>query len=132
MHKAFAIIGTLLAAISVLLGAFGAHALKAVLSAEQLVSWETAVRYQMYHAIALILISIVYHFLPHSGVKTAGWLIFTGTLLFSGSIYLLIAMKSTGAVGIKGLGLVTPIGGVLIMIGWVVLLFQFITKLKCK
>lgn len=132
MHKAFAIIGTLLAAISVVLGAFGAHALKAVLSAEQLVSWETAVRYQMYHALALILVSVVYHFLPYSGVKTAGWLLFTGTLLFSGSIYVLIAMKSSGAVGIKGLGMITPIGGVLLIIGWLTLLFQFITKLKCK
>ncbi|WP_400190275.1 DUF423 domain-containing protein [Hymenobacter sp. B81] len=104
-------------ALGVSLGAFGAHALRAHLEAAgRLDTFETAVRYQFYHTLALLAVGVLYLLrpeLPHLG--TIGWLWTGGILVFSGSLYLLCFT------GLRWLGAVTPIGGVLLIIGWVLL-----------
>jgi uncharacterized membrane protein YgdD (TMEM256/DUF423 family) len=102
------IAGALLAALGVLLGAFGAHGLRAVLSPEALGWWQTGVQYQMWQAIGLVAIGAAR--LP--GMRLSVWLLALGTLIFSGSLYLLAL---TGA---HWLGMVTPVGGVLMIAGW--------------
>ncbi len=103
--------GALLAALGVLLGAFGAHGLRAALSAEALGWWQTGVQYQMWHAIGLVAIGAAR--LP--GTRFSVWLLALGTLIFSGSLYVL------ALTGMRWLGMVTPVGGVLMIAGWVCL-----------
>ena len=108
---------------AVILGAFGAHALKKVLDASQLQSFETGVRYQMYHAFLLLFLSVA----PGIGVKTRNWiynLTLAGVILFSGSIYLLSTMPVTGA-DFKMIGPVTPLGGLLLIAAWFLLFIDF-------
>jgi uncharacterized membrane protein YgdD (TMEM256/DUF423 family) len=108
---------------AVILGAFGAHALKQVLDAAQLQSFETGVRYQMYHAFLLLSVAVV----PGIGVKTKKWiynLTLAGVILFSGSIYLLSTMPVTG-LDFKLIGPVTPLGGLLLMAAWFLLFVDF-------
>jgi uncharacterized membrane protein YgdD (TMEM256/DUF423 family) len=115
MEKTFAMLGALSAAISVGAGAFGAHALRARLEPRQLEVFETAARYQMYHALALLVVAWAATRWPGSLVNSSGWLFLAGTLLFSGSLY---AMTFTG---IRALGAITPIGGVCFIAGWLCL-----------
>ncbi len=116
MARLFFAIASLLGALSVAGGAFGAHALKGTLSETALGSFETGVRYQMYHAIALLVVALLLKQSPSvSTLTAAGWCFIVGIVLFSGSLYGL----SLG--GIKALGPVTPLGGVALMAGWVCL-----------
>jgi uncharacterized membrane protein YgdD (TMEM256/DUF423 family) len=113
MDRLFFVLGSASAGIAVALGAFGAHALKARLSPEMLAVYETGVRYQMFHALALLAVAWASTRWPDSAVITAsGWLFVAGTVLFSGSLY---ALSLTG---VRGLGAVTPIGGAAWLIGW--------------
>ena len=105
MDRIFVIFGALSAFIGVAAGAFGAHGLKSRLSAEMLSVFEVGVRYQMYHAFALIAAAWMQSKWPSSLVKTGGWLFVIGTVLFSGSLYLL-SVSGTG-----WLGAITPLGG---------------------
>ena len=115
-HK-YRLLGSMLAFSSVLLGSLGAHALRETLSAhDSIQTWETAVRYQMWHALALILLSIIQE--PLSMPKMAGPCFVIGSLLFSGSLYIL-ALD-----GPKWLGPVTPLGGLCLMIGWLLLVYS--------
>ena len=100
----------------VALGAFGAHALKARLTPELLATFDTGVRYQLTHALALLAVAWATTRWPGKAVRASGWLFTIGTLLFSGSLY---ALTLTG---VRGLGLVTPIGGVALLLGWLCLL----------
>lgn len=116
----FFTVGSLSAAIAVIFGAFGAHLLKKRLPVERLESFETGVRYQMYHALALLGASFAtvnwsFSILP----VLAGWLFILGTLLFSGSLYLL------SLTGKRWLGAIAPIGGVALILGWLCLVFIF-------
>jgi len=111
---------------AVILGAFGAHAFKNVLTAEQLVSFETGVKYQMYHALFLLFLGINTH-LPLKTKKTILTLIILGIIFFSGSIYLLSTKAVTG-IDFKAIGIVTPIGGSLLIAAWAVLTFNFFKK----
>lgn len=127
MSRLFLILGALSAAISVAAGAFGAHALRARVEPRLLEVFETAARYQMYHAFALIAVALVLARTngitaallgpaPGNGLAVAsGWCFVVGTLLFSGSLY---AMTFTG---IRALGAITPLGGVAFIAGWVCL-----------
>ncbi len=94
------------------LGAFGAHALKTRLTPDMLAIFETGVRYQVYHALALLLLAAV------RGPSKAGWCFTAGIVLFSGSLYIL------ALTGVRKWGAVTPIGGVLFLIGWLILMFS--------
>ncbi len=116
--------GTLSAAIAVALGAFGAHALKSVMTPQELSTFETAVRYQMYHALGLIAAGLGARFwapeTPRNFVL-AGWCFAVGTILFSGSLY---GLSLSGALWLAYL---TPVGGILFLTGWI---FLFAAVLK--
>lgn len=115
MQRIFFALGALSAFIGVAAGAFGAHGLKSRLSPEMLSIFETGVRYQMYHAFALISTAWAQSKWPSSLVKTSGWLFAIGTILFSGSLYLLSVS------GVRWLGAITPLGGLAFLAGWVCL-----------
>lgn len=121
MHKRFLTWGSLLAGLAVALGAFGAHGLKKLVPPETVATFETGVKYQMYHALALLLVGLIAERLASVWLKRAAWCFLTGILLFSGSLYLLTALKATDSVGLGGLGIITPIGGVFFIAGWVCL-----------
>ncbi len=108
MNKALVAVGAVNAAIAVAAGAFGAHALREKLDPRALEIFETAARYQMVHALALILCGII----ASKGAATAGWVLQAGIVLFSGSLYVL------ALTGLKGLGAITPLGGLAFLIGW--------------
>ncbi|MBX3345365.1 MAG: DUF423 domain-containing protein [Nitrospira sp.] len=108
----FACAGALFAATSVAAGAFGAHALKSILDPSALAVFETAARYQMYHALGLFVVAWLWRETEHPLAIKAGWLLCSGILLFSGSLYL-VALA-----GIKWMGALTPVGGVSFLGGW--------------
>ena len=115
MDRAFALAGAVSAFIAVAAGAFGAHALRARLAPDLLTVFETGARYQMYHALALLAVAWASNHWPGTPLRLAGWLFIGGTVLFSGSLYLLAL---TGA---RWLGAVTPLGGLLFLAGWAAL-----------
>ena len=123
MYKTGLIFGIVFAALSVILGAFGAHALKQVLEPEQLQIFETGVRYQMYHSFGLIATGILYRFFTNKQISLAALFFIIGIILFSGSLYAMVALKINGQVGLGGLGILTPIGGLFFILGWLFLLF---------
>lgn len=125
MERKIILTGAFLGVLAIILGAFGAHALKAVLSAEQLTNFETGVRYQMYHAFFLFFVSTRKE-LSLKALKVIYNLVITGVLFFSGSIYLLTT-KNVTSVDFKIIGFVTPIGGLLLIFAWIVL---FVTIFK--
>ena len=110
--------------LSVILGAFGAHALKKILSVERLESFETGVRYQMYAAFFLLIVGYILKF-ETSSEKWISILMITGTFLFSFSIYLL-AFSEVANIPTKLVGPITPIGGLLMIISWGMLIFYFV------
>ena len=115
MERVFIIIGALSAFVAVAAGAYGSHGLKGKLSADMLAVFEIGVRYQMYHALALIASGFATTQWPGKFVTASGWLFLAGTIFFSGSIYLLCLTGS------KLYGPITPIGGGMLMIGWLCL-----------
>lgn len=121
--------GSILGGLAVILGAFGAHALKEVLTPEQLISFETGVRYQMYHALVLMFLFIITLKINHSFFNRAAQFIFWGVILFSGSIYLLTLKNMLGVDALKYVAPLTPIGGSLIIVGW---MFILLGGLKTK
>jgi uncharacterized membrane protein YgdD (TMEM256/DUF423 family) len=119
MTKAFLIGGSTLAALGVILGAFGAHALKDKLQPEQIQIFETGVRYQMYHSLAIIFLFLAGDKLQSSWLVYSGWFLIIGVILFSGSIYLLACRELLGIDSWKRiLGPVTPLGGLSLIAGW--------------
>ncbi|MEZ5016010.1 MAG: DUF423 domain-containing protein [Flavipsychrobacter sp.] len=128
MYRPALIVGAIFAMLAVVLGAFGAHSLKPVLTEAQLQTFETGVRYQFYHSFALLVVGITYQYLPFRLVKLAGLLFTIGILLFSGSLYIITALKMNGSVGLKSFGIITPIGGLFFIAGWVTLIIGFFKK----
>ena len=126
MDKKILSTGAILGMIAIILGAFGAHALKKVLSIEQLSTFETGVRYQMYHALFLLFLGLLKD-VPQKTKKTIYFLVLFGVILFSGSIYLL-ATNDLTSFDFKIIGFVTPIGGLLLILGWSVLLLNIMNK----
>ena len=121
--------GAAFAGIAVVLGALGAHGLKPLITTEQLLSYETAVRYQMYHAFALMILAVLSTHLPQKNVAFSFYAFVIGVLLFSGSIYLLSLHDLIGLQNYKWLGPITPLGGVSFICGWISI---FIGALKIK
>ncbi|MED4753296.1 DUF423 domain-containing protein [Brevibacillus choshinensis] len=114
--KLFLMLGSISGFLSVALGAFGAHALKEKLDEYSLGIFHTGVTYQTTHALALIAVAFLIKWYPDSsGLTWAGWCFAIGTLIFSGSLYALAAS------GVKVLGAITPIGGLLFLVGWALL-----------
>ena len=108
---------------AIILGAFGAHAFKKFLPDEKLASFEVGVRYQMYHAIALLAIGMYFQF-DKSLERSAAWCLIAGTFVFSVSVYLLSFADHWGA-NLKFLGPITPLGGLLMVVGWGLLAWIF-------
>jgi len=115
MARTFWRLGCVFGFAAVAAGAFGAHALRARLSPELLAVFETAARYQMYHALGLIAVAVAADRMPSRAAAAAGWLFTAGIVLFSGSLYAL------ALTGIRVLGAITPLGGVCFLAGWVAL-----------
>jgi uncharacterized membrane protein YgdD (TMEM256/DUF423 family) len=115
MDRTFLLVGAVAALIGVGFGAFGAHGLRGRLSPEMLAVFETGVRYQMYHAFAILIVAIALSRFDGALVRSAGWLFTVGILLFSGSLY---ALALTGT---TMLGAITPFGGIAFLAGWVCL-----------
>jgi len=118
--KLFFGLGALFAALGVALGAFGAHALRASLSAADLATFETGVRYQMYHAFGLFVVAWATTQWNAATVQWAGWAFVAGTLVFTGSLYVLVLS------GARWMWAITPIGGVAFISGWVLLAWSAI------
>ncbi len=117
MSNLFIGLGAFNAFFSVAMGAFAAHKLKASLSDYHLSIIQTAADYQIYHALGLILIGLLYQQSKNRLTAMSGWLMLTGIILFSGSLYLL------GLYGTKALGMITPMGGLCLLIAWLMLVF---------
>ena len=128
MHKGFLITASLLGALSVALGAFAAHGLRRVLSAEQVATFETGVRYQFYHTFALLAVAILYEKFSGSLMQWAGNCFLAGIVLFSGSLYLMTALRTTESVGANKIGIITPFGGLFFIAGWMLMLIAIIRK----
>jgi uncharacterized membrane protein YgdD (TMEM256/DUF423 family) len=127
MYKPALTSGALFAALAVILGAFGAHALKAVVAPDQLLVFETGVRYQFYHSLGLLLTGIIYRSFPAKNVRLATSFFITGIVLFSGSLYAMVTLSIRGA-GLGPLGIITPIGGLFFILGWILLLLSILKK----
>ena len=111
-------LGAILGGLSVAFGAFGAHGLRGKISPEDLAIFETAARYQMYHALALIGVGLIGAKVDSVFVRLAGSLFFGGSMIFSGSLYAVVLA------GQRWMGMVTPFGGLLLIMGWIILAFN--------
>jgi len=117
LHRA-----ALMGAAAVLLGAFGAHKLKTMLDPETFSAFQTGITYQFYHTFALIAVGILYRRYKNNWLSTSGYLFVAGTILFSGSLYLLTAAVIFKGMTLGVFGFITPIGGLLLIGGWLCLL----------
>jgi len=128
MHKTYLWAGALTGAIAVSLGAFGAHALKQIVPPDTVSTFQTGVQYQMYHSLALLATGIIYERYPVKFIKWAGICFILGIVLFSGSLYFLTLLKATAIVGLQGVGIITPFGGLFFIAAWLFLLFGIARK----
>ncbi len=123
MNRNFLITASLLGAIAVALGAFGAHSLEKITTDEKILhGFQTATQYQVYHVLALLAVGILYEKFPVRAMKWAGYSFIAGIILFSGSLYLLTFLKIGGNSGVKFVGPITPLGGLCFIAGWLLLL----------
>jgi len=120
--------GALLAAIAVILGAFGAHSLKEVLAPNQLEVFETGVKYQFYHSFALLIVGIAFSAYPFGNLKLATTFFILGVVFFSGSLYLFPILEAKNVAIPTIARLITPLGGLFFIIGWVAFFLGIIKK----
>jgi uncharacterized membrane protein YgdD (TMEM256/DUF423 family) len=112
MDRTFLLLGAVAGFLGVAFGAFGAHALRTRLTPDMLDVFETGVRYQMYHAVALLVVALGLARVDGWAMRSAGWLFVAGIVVFSGSLYVLALS------GVRGFGAVTPVGGLAFLLGW--------------
>ena len=129
MKDKFLKIAFIAAALAVALGAFGAHALKQLLEEQQLQTYQTAVQYHFYHALALALTGLLHLHFKSKWLRYGGNLFLLGLLLFCGSLYLMSFLKAGGVQGVNWLGAITPLGGLAFIAAWLCL---FIAVMKSK
>jgi uncharacterized membrane protein YgdD (TMEM256/DUF423 family) len=122
--------GSFFGALAVALGAFGAHSLKKIVPPETVATFQTGVQYQMYHAIVLLVIGFLAQKADASLLKWAGICMIAGILLFSGSLYILTLLKAKNAVGLSGIGIITPFGGLFFIAGWLLLFFAVYKSMR--
>lgn len=130
MHKPFLRAASLLGALAVALGAFGAHALRGRVPNIAVTTFETGVRYQFYHVLALVMLGILYRDFKNKWMLLSGNLFIVGIALFSGSLYLLTFISGAVKPGFKWIGIITPFGGIAFILGWFCLLMGVINKQK--
>lgn len=128
MHRSFLRAAALLGALAVALGAFGAHALRGRIADLAVNTFETGVRYQFYHILALILLSILYKEFRNKWIQWAGNLFLLGILLFSGSLYLLTFIVAAAKSGFNWIGIITPFGGLAFIGGWFCMLIGILKQ----
>lgn len=129
MHKTFLIYGAFFGGLAVILGAFGAHGLQKIVTDDDLQrGFKTATQYQMYHALALLAVGILYEKFPGKLLQWAGNFFIIGIILFSGSLYCLTAINNPGSSLTKVIGPVTPLGGAFLIIGWLLLFIGLMKK----
>lgn len=121
MHRGYLITSFILAAVTVALGAFGAHKLDGLVADKAVKVFETGVRYQFYHVVGLALAGILYGAFPNRWVKNAGIFFLLGIVLFSGSLYILTYSTAIVSPDFKWVGPITPVGGVMFIVGWIYL-----------
>ncbi len=121
MHKGFLRTAAIMGLLAVTLGAFGAHGLKQIVPPEAITTFETGVRYQFYHALALLAAGMLFERFPLRSIRYAGICFITGIVLFSGSLYALTLLQATSTVGLRGIGAITPFGGLFFIAGWLCL-----------
>jgi uncharacterized membrane protein YgdD (TMEM256/DUF423 family) len=126
--KLFLIVGTLLAGLAVALGAFGAHGLKKLVDTDTVSIYQTGVQYQMYHALALLAVGMLAERFGSSLVNYAGFFFIGGIVCFSGSLYLLSSFRAMNKAVPGFIYPITPLGGVLFIVGWILLLFALLKK----
>jgi|SRR6185437_3575662 len=130
MHRGFIKTAALLGALSVAIGAFAAHQLKGSISDFALEIFETAVKYQFYHVFALLATGILYKEFPNKLMLWSGRLFIAGVILFSGSLYILSAVKAALVPGYDWVGAITPLGGLCFILGWIFIFLGCNQKLK--
>jgi uncharacterized membrane protein YgdD (TMEM256/DUF423 family) len=129
MHKNYLIAAAIFGGLAVAIGAFGAHGLESITQEEKVLhGFQTGVQYQMYHALALLAVAILYEKPPANWIKWAGKCFIAGIVLFSGSLYLLTFLKIQGSTAVKFAGPITPLGGVFFIAGWLCLLIAALKK----
>ena len=128
MQKTFLALGACLAGVSVVLGAFGAHGLKKIASVESIAIYQTGVQYQMYHALALLVLGLAGERLASNSANFAGWCFITGILLFSGSLYAITIFQTNQKIVPTAVGILTPVGGLFFIAGWVLFLLGILRK----
>lgn len=121
MQNKFLATGAILAAAAVATGAFGAHALSNIVNEKAMHTWETAVLYHIFHALALLLCGVLLQQQPCKKLVQAGWFFSIGLALFSGSLYAMVLLQAGGAASFRWLGAITPLGGFSFIIGWMLL-----------
>ena len=122
MERQIFAVGSALAGLGVVFGAFGAHALKTSLSPKMLDAFETGVRYQMYHGLGLLALAWAISRWPERRLVPAAWLLLAGTVVFSGSLYLVVLT------GVRWFGAITPFGGVALIVGWALVAWKLLAK----
>lgn len=128
MHKKLFRVAAFLMAVAVVLGAFGAHLLKSLLAPSLLEGYQTAVQYQMFHAIGIFIAAFLYEKYQNKKIWSAAQLFLIGILLFSGSIYARVLLSFVGITSLGLFNLVTPLGGIFFIVGWIWLLFSIQEK----
>ena len=116
--RALLVVGSAFAAISVLFGAFGAHILKSRLSIEDLTIFETAVRYQMYDSLGIMILGGAFLYIPHNLIYLHSYFIIFGTIIFSGTLYLIVFTN------LSWMGAITPVGGLCLILGWLIFAYN--------
>lgn len=118
--RLFLTAGAISGALAVLLGAFGAHLLKQMISPDMLEIYQTGIHYQFYHTFALLCVGILMNFNPSKTLRWSGYLFIAGTIIFSGFLYVL------ALTGVKALGMIVPIGGLTLVVAWILLLVHIL------
>jgi uncharacterized membrane protein YgdD (TMEM256/DUF423 family) len=121
MHKGYLKTAAIFGALSVVFGAFAAHTLKQNISTSALEIFDTAVKYQFYHVFALLAVAIIFKEFPNKFLNWSGKLFIAGIILFSGSLYVLTAIKAAALAGYNWIGAITPFGGLCFIGGWILL-----------
>ena len=128
MFKLFLILGSFLGALGVALGAFGAHGLKKIVSPESVSTFQTGVQYQMYHVFALLIVGLFAERITNSFFHYSGFLFLAGIVFFSGSLYLAVSLEAMHKMVPVFVRLITPVGGLFFIAGWILLLLGIIRK----
>ncbi len=128
MHKGFLKTAAVIGLLSVALGAFAAHSLKGMVSERSLMTFETAVRYQFYHVLALLATGILFKEFKGKFLLWAGRFFIFGIILFSGSLYILAIVQAAVQPGYNWIGAITPFGGLCFIIGWILMFLSFFKK----